>query len=114
MGRTPAKQWCENCEAIRPCRSVNPSDYGEDSARRFYDEDHSDLRWFRRVRVCDVCGYDFRTIEIEEKHLEELTELREALADLKANAAIFESDIKKTGSTLKDLSKALKVLRALK
>lgn len=114
MGRTPARQWCGCCEAIQPCRSVNPTEYGEDSARRFYDEDHPDLRWFRRVRVCDICGYDFRTIEIEEKYLEELTELRDALADIKGNAAIFEQDIKTTAATLRKLSKSLKVLRALK
>ena len=57
---------------------------------------------------------DPRLMTGEAKFLDELVELRQALADIKANAAAYEADATKAAEGLKKLSKSLAVLRALK
>ena len=114
MTRTAAKLWCPNCGEVHPCYSVNPSDVGEGSGRRFYREDADDVHFFRRFRDCTNCGQHFETSEVEAHFLDELVQLREALADIKANAAAYEQDAKKAAEKLKKLSKSLAVLKALK
>lgn len=114
MTRTPAKLWCPHCEDIQPCYSVNPSQVGEAGGRRFFKKDATDVNFFRRFRECTNCGEHFETSEVESRFLDELVELREALADIKVNAAAYEADAKKAGNTLKKLGKSLAVLKALK
>lgn len=113
MARTATQIYCPNCEEIHPCWSENPASHGYESTRRFYRPAHPDVNWFRRIRVCENCGEVFPTVEIQESFLDELVQLREALAEIKANAAEFERDIKQSTKTLTALSKSLKVLRAL-
>lgn len=113
MGRSPAKMYCTFCEDITPCRSVNFSEYDLGSDRRFYKVDHSDIQWFRRLRVCDICSTDFMTAEVEEGFLDELVKLREALQDIRDNAQEYEIDANKAASTLGKLTASLKVLKAL-
>lgn len=72
------------------------------------------MNFFRRFRQCTNCNEHFETSEVEAKFLDELVELRHALADIKANAAAYEADAKKAADRLKKLSKSLAVLRALK
>jgi len=114
MTRTPAKLWCPHCEDIHPCYSVNPSQVGETGGRRFYKVHATDVNFFRRFRQCTNCCGDFETAEVEARFLDELVELREALADIKANAAAYETDAKTAANTLKKLGKSLAVLKALK
>ena len=114
MTRTAAKLWCPHCEEIHPCYSVNPSDVGESGGRRFYKSDAADVNFFRRFRNCTNCDEHFETSEVEARFLDELVQLREALADIKANAAAYEQDAKKASDKLKKLSKSLAVLKALK
>ena len=114
MTRTAAKLWCPHCEEIHPCYSVNPSDVGESGGRTFYRTDADDVNFFRRFRSCTHCEEHFETSEVEAKFLDELVELRQALADIKANAAAYEADATKAAEGLKKLSKSLAVLRALK
>ena len=114
MGRSPAKMYCTTCEDITPCRSVNFSEFGLENDRRFYKVDHSDIQWFRRLRVCDDCASDFVTAEVDERFLDELVKLREALCDIRENALEYEADAKKAAATLSKLTSSLKLLKALK
>ncbi len=113
MTRSPTILWCPNCEECRPCRSLNPSDVGEDSGHTFYKVDHEDLQYFRRFRRCVEYGHDFETVEMEVKFLDELVKLRTSLAGIKLNAAAYEEDAKKTAETLDKLSTSLAVSKAL-
>ena len=114
MTRTAAKLWCPHCEEIHPCYSVNPSEVGESGGRRFYREDADDVNFFRRFRMCTSCDQYFETSEVEARFLDELVQLRESLADIKANAAAYEHDAEKASQTLRNLSKSLAVMKALK
>lgn len=114
MGRSPAIMYCTECKDITPCRSVNFSEYGLENDRRFYKVDHSDIQWFRRLRVCDNCTSDFVTAEVDERFLDELVKLREALRDIRENALEYEADAKKAAATLSKLTGSLKLLKALK
>lgn len=114
MTRTAAKLWCPICEDVHPCYSVNFSEVGREGGRRFYKEDATDIQFFRRARQCTECGEDFETSEVEARFLDELVDLRAALADIKANAAAYEADAKKAADKLKKLSKSLAVLKAIK
>jgi DNA replicative helicase MCM subunit Mcm2 (Cdc46/Mcm family) len=106
--------WCPHCKDIQPCYSVTPSQVGETGGRRFYKTQADDVNFYRRFRECTHCGQSFETSEVEARFLDELVELREALADIKANAAAYEADAKKAAETLKKLGKSLGVLKALK
>ena len=114
MGRSPAKMYCTTCEEITPCRSVNFSEFGLENDRRFYKVDHSDIQWFRRLRVCDDCASDFVTAEVDERFLDELVKLREALKDIMDNAVEYEAHANKAALTLGKLTASLRVLKALK
>ena len=113
MTRTAAQIWCPNCKEIHPCYSVNASDVGETGGRRFFKSEANDVNFFRRFRQCTNCDEHFETSEVEARFLDELVQLRRALADIKANAAAYELDAKKASEKLKKLSKSLAVLKAL-
>ena len=114
MTRTAANLWCPHCEEIHPCYSVNPSQVGQTGGRRFYKIKAKDVNFFRRFRECTNCEQYFETSEVEARFLDELVNLREALSDIKANAAAYETDAKKAAAKLTQLSKSLAVLKALK
>jgi hypothetical protein len=75
--------------------------------------EHQDLNWFQRGRRCNTCAFEFTTVEIEEKRLWELAELRDALAEIKANAEAYVAQSAAAKKTLGALNKSLGVLRAL-
>jgi len=92
---------------------VNPSQVGETGGRRFYKTQAADVHFFRRFRECTNCEEHFETSEVEARFLDELVALREALSDIKANAAAYEADAKKAAEKLRKLGKSLAVLKAL-
>jgi 5-methylcytosine-specific restriction endonuclease McrA len=109
--------WCPSCKSIKTCKAVpgasvtySPSDYGQ----RWSHEKHGDLHWFQRGRECLVCGNRFLTGEMNIDYLFELTELRDALSEVKANAEAYSVESAKAAGSLNKLSKSLKILRALK
>jgi len=63
--------------------------------------------------VCLKCGYQFLTGEVELGFLEELTELRDVLFDLKNHAKQYSEESKQAQITLKKLFKSLGALNAL-
>lgn len=75
---------------------------------------HDDLQFFRRGRECQTCFHSWLSVEIPESHLNELVQLREALADLKKHAETYVDQAKSASATLKKLNSSLGVLRALK
>jgi hypothetical protein len=110
---TAAKHFCPHCEEVHPCPVVPASDLGEKSGNRYYRTDHPDIQYFRRWHNCENCFEYFETYELDATFVRELTKLREALQDIKANAAEYDADAKKAAKTLNKLSKSLKVLKAL-
>jgi len=60
------------------------------------------------------CGHEFITSEIDEDFIDELVELRNALANIKRNAEKYSREADQAATTLEELSKSLKVLKALK
>src|SRR4051812_10648424 len=113
MGRSAAGLWCPHCEEYHPCRSVNPSELFEKSGRRFEMTEASDVKFFRRFRICENCDEHFETSEVETHFLSELVKLRNALKDIKDNAVAYEADANKAAARLKKLSKSLALLKAL-
>lgn len=105
--------YCPCCEDIRVCKAISTTYVVPESGQRYSRTDHVDIHWFRRGRECMTCTHVFLTAELSEDFVNELVELRDALADIKANAEAFASESAAAGLSLKKLSKSLSVLRAL-
>lgn len=108
------KKWCPYCRSITVCKAVNPSQLGAKSGQRWQYTQHQDIRWFRRGLICQDCGHEWFSAEVEEKFLKELTELRDALGDIKQNAEKYLDESENASNALKGLSSSLNVLKALK
>lgn len=106
--------WCPECEEVRVCAAVNPSTLGNPSGQRWYKQRHVDIQWFRRGRICQTCGHQFLTAEVNEQFLDELVELRDALREIKSNAEAYVKQSSAAAKSLAKLSQSLSVLRALK
>jgi hypothetical protein len=106
-------KWCPKCQSIQICAAVNPSRLGAGSGQRWYREEYSDIRWFRRGQVCQTCGHTWLSAEVPEEFIDELVELRAALHDIKVNAEAYTKEASKASQSLQRLSESLKVLRAL-
>jgi hypothetical protein len=106
--------YCPHCEEIRVCQGLSPSEIGMPSERRMYQEEYDDIQWFRRGRRCQTCLGVFATAEVHEAFLDELIELRDALADLKRHSEEYVRQSKSASDSLANLSNSLAVLRALK
>jgi hypothetical protein len=109
--------WCPSCKSITTCKAVpaaqvtyNPADY----AQRKYYTSHSDIQFFQRGRECLSCGNGFVSAEVDLDFLEELVELRNALAAIKENAEAYVKESAAASKSLSKLSESLSVLRALK
>lgn len=68
----------------------------------------------RRGRVCQDCYHEFLTAEVDERFIDELVELRDALAEIKANAEAYVTESAAASRSLSKLSASLGVLRAVK
>ncbi len=109
------KMYCLHCKRVRVCSAVSTREVDPSLAlgQRWYIRTHDDLQFFRRGRECQTCFHNWLTVEIPESHLDELVELREALADLKQHAETYVDEAKSAGVALRKLNKSLGVLRAL-
>ena len=97
MARTPTHLYCPECKNIQPCRVADDpttKGYTGESGKRWQDADFPDIRWYRRVRVCDMCGHTFATAEIEEAFVTELRRLRRTVSELRGK--IEEHDVATT------------------
>ncbi|HKP03006.1 MAG TPA: hypothetical protein VJU77_06520 [Chthoniobacterales bacterium] len=108
--------WCPKCEVITTCKAVPTKevDYFVESGQRWFNRDHTDVRWFRRGRLCLKCGNRFLTAEATEVLIDELIELRDALAQVKSNTEEYVKRSDSAAKTLKKLNESLSGLRALK
>lgn len=106
---------CPNCGTVRICSAVATTKVvsGIRSGQRWRRLGHADLAYFRRGRQCQRCGHAWLSVEILESQLNELVELREALADLKENAEVYSEQSDSAARSLKNLKMSLDVLRAL-
>ena len=105
--------YCPNCKTVTVCKAVTPSSAGYDSGQRFHKTTHLDVSWFRRIRICKECEEDFPTAELDERFVDELVELRDALAEIKQSAEAYIRQSNSASKSLTKLSKSLGVLRAL-
>ena len=105
--------FCPHCEDLTECRVIPATLMGEDAGQRWSRTDHTDINWFRRARQCKNCSQGFLTAEIDEKFLEELVELREALGSIKLHAEQYLTESTSAAKSLNKLSKSLRVLKAL-
>jgi hypothetical protein len=92
---------------------VPASHVGEKAGNHWFSTEHPDINYFLRWHNCSNCNEYFETYELDAGFVRELIKLREALRDIKANAAEYDADAKKAAKTLNKLSKSLKVLKAL-
>jgi hypothetical protein len=108
--------WCPKCEAITTCKAVPTKEvnYFVESGQRWFNRDHTDVRWFRRGRLCLECGHRFLTAEATEALIGELLELRDALSQIKSNTEEYIKRSDNAAKTLKKLNESLAGLRALK
>lgn len=119
MSRTPSGGtdiWCPKCEEIATCKAVPTKEvnYFIESGQRWFNREHTDVRWFRRGRRCLRCGHLFMTAEATEALINELIELRDALAEIKSNTEDYIKRSDAAAKTLKKLNDSLAGLRALK
>jgi hypothetical protein len=112
-GQGGTQKWCPTCKAVRVCAAFNPAMLAAKAGQRWRKTSHSDVQWFRRALECQHCGEKWLTAEIEERFLDELVELRDALADLKLNAEKYIKESSAASKSLSALSKSLSVLRSL-
>lgn len=108
------KMHCPGCDKTTVCAAVPLTQLGEKSGQRWHRTDHRDIQWFRRGRECQSCGCQFITSEIDEEFIDELVELRDALGAIKKNAEKYSKEAAQASATLDELSKSLKILKALK
>jgi transcriptional regulator NrdR family protein len=108
------QMYCPQCKEITICSAITPKIISGQSGQRFFKPDHDDVKWFRRGRACSKCHKEFLTAEVNEDFLDELVELRDALDQIKEKAATFNTEIKSTQKSLKNLSTSLGLLKALK
>jgi hypothetical protein len=108
--------FCKKCNKVTVCKAVDPKQVqaSVSTGRRFYRTSHEDLHYFRRGRICLTCNSAFLTAELRESFLTELTELREALGQIKVNAEAYVTQAEAASESLNQLSASLEVLRALK
>ena len=116
MGRSGGgtAMWCPFCKEITTCRAFPLTEYGELSGQRKYRSDEPDINFFQRARECLECESQFLTCEVDEDFIDELVELRHALADIKQHAEAYVGDARKASKALSKLTSSLKILRALK
>lgn len=108
------QMYCPHCEHVRVCEAIPTTQLGKPAGQRWYRKGHEDLQWFRRGRRCQTCRKSFITAEVDEDFLDELVELRTALAQIKSNAEDYVKESNAASETLARLSKSLNALRALK
>lgn len=104
---------CPQCKRVRVCKAVSPSALGETAGQRWFRIGHEDIAWFRRGRQCLTCGHEWLTAELPENLVDELVELRNALANVKKNAETYVRQARDAAESLEDLTKSLAILRAL-
>lgn len=105
--------YCPNCRALAKCAAVPTTQVGLPSGQRWHRTDHVDVQWFRRGRECQSCKHTFSTAEVQEQFLDELVELRNALAAIKSNAEAYAREAQAASASLAKLTASLGVLRAL-
>jgi hypothetical protein len=108
------RMFCPHCKRLQMCKAISTTTCGKPSGQRWYREGHEDLQWFRRGRKCLLCRKTFLTAEVEEDFLDELVELRTALAQIKTNAESYVRESSAASEALGRLTKSLNVLKALK
>ena len=111
------RMWCPDCKSYEICKAIpgaKVTGRNRDYSQLWYFQEHDDVHWFQRGRMCLTCDYTFLTAEVDNQFLEELVELREALSDLKVNAEQYAIESEKASDSLEKLSESLGVLRALK
>lgn len=108
--------FCKHCQKVTVCKAVDPKQVTSavSSGRRFYRTSHEDVQYFRRGRVCQTCKSAFLSAEMREDFINELTELRDALGNIKKNAEKYVEQAGAAAASLSDLTSSLEVLRALK
>ncbi len=114
-GRGGTRMNCPQCGFTRVCKAVPPQEvsWRIPSGQRWRRVGHEDLAYFRRGRRCLTCGHSWLSVEVLESQLDELVELREALADLKENAEAYSEQSHAAAESLGKLRESLDVLRAL-
>lgn len=109
------RMYCPHCKKDTVCASRPLSafrDYG--TGQHWEHKQHRDLQWFRRGRICLTCHLEFVTAEVSEAFIDELVELRDALAAIKTSVTTFSTQSKLTTKALKSLDDTLTTLKALR
>jgi len=105
---------CPECKEIQVCRAIPPGELAAESGQRWHRIGHEDVSWFRRGRECLACGNEWLTAELPEDLVDELIDLRNALADVKANAEEYIKSSQGAAEALSALAGSLDVLRSLR
>jgi formate hydrogenlyase subunit 6/NADH:ubiquinone oxidoreductase subunit I len=115
MGKAGGTQMhCPHCKKICVCKAIPLNEIGRKVSQRWHKIDHPDINWFRRGRQCLTCYEYFVTSEVNEKFINELVELRDALFEIKKNSEKYIGESKQASETLEKLAESLGVLQALK
>jgi hypothetical protein len=113
VGHGGTQIYCPDCRSVQVCKAIPATEVGKTSGQRWIRQDHQDVQWFRCGRRCPV-GHKFLTVEIDEGFLDELVALRNALANIKADAEQYVRESTAASQSLDRLTRSLNLLRALK
>ena len=108
---------CAHCGHSTSGTAISPAEVtgkSSDHSRRMYLAGHDDLQFFQRGRRCQSCKRQWVTVEVPYVFLQELTELRHALTDIKFNAEAYVKESNAASKSLAKLSESLHLLRELK
>ena len=101
------QKWCPRCKELTVCRAISPVQLGAESGQRFFKVNHPDIQWFRRALICQTCSNKWLTAEAPEELLDELEKLRDAVQEVKRNAAAYLSESQKASQLLVELIASL-------
>jgi hypothetical protein len=81
------KMWCPGCREVTPCAALAPYPNNRElQGQRGKRIDSAEIHWFARRRVCQTCGHEFETVEIEHDLPIVLIKLRETMHEIKEKA----------------------------
>src|SRR4051794_19490510 len=104
------QMYCPFCGEVQVCEAIPTTLLGKPTGQRWHKQGHDDLQWFRRGRRCQACRNSFVTAEVDEDFVDELVELRTALAQIKKNAEAYVKESSAASEALTKLTASLSVL----
>lgn len=107
--RKGTRKWCPTCKEVRLTSVVSPSIVGNSRHQVLQLGEDPGLVFFQRAVICDTCGSDWTTVEIDKSFLYELRALRKENSKLKAEIGLIRKYFQRASPNLNVLAELLSV-----